>query len=61
MSLIIGILMKDMGRDRNIAMDLGSNTNAAATIIRSVKRASLSHIKYCSIKENSNRTQWHRD
>ena len=37
MSLIIGILMKDMGRDRNIAMDLGSNTNAAATIIRSVE------------------------
>jgi hypothetical protein len=53
--------MKDMGRDRNIAMDLGSNTNAAATIIRSVKRASLSHIKYSSIKGNSDRTQWHRD
>ena len=61
MSLIIGILMKDMGRDRNIAMDLGSNTNAAATIIRNVKRASLSYIKYSSIKENSDRTQWHRD
>jgi hypothetical protein len=50
-----------MDRDRNIAMDLGSNTYAAATIIRSVKRASLSHIKYSSIKGNSDRTQWHKD
>ena len=51
-----------MERDRNIAMGLGSNTYAAATLTRSVKMA-LSHIKYSSIRNrwNSDRTQWHKD
>jgi hypothetical protein len=40
-----------MDRDRNIAMGLGSNTNAAATITRSVK--DLIQIKYSSIQGNS--------
>jgi hypothetical protein len=39
-----------MDRDRNIAMGLGSNTFAAATIIRSVESLSLSQIKYSLIR-----------
>jgi hypothetical protein len=52
-----------MDRDRNIAMGLGSNTFAAATIIRSVESLSLSQIKYSLIrnKGSSNRTQWQKD
>ena len=41
MSLIIGILMKDMGRDRNNRMGIGSNTYAAATITSHINRESL--------------------
>ena len=48
MSLIIGFIMTAMDRDRNIAMGIGSNTNAAATITRSVK--DLIQIKYSSIQ-----------
>ena len=42
MSLIIGLIMKDMDRDRNIAMGLGSNTYASATLTNHIKKGSLS-------------------
>ncbi len=41
MSLIIGFIMKDMDRYRNIAMGLGSNTYAGETLTSHIKREYL--------------------
>jgi hypothetical protein len=41
MSPIIELIMKDMDRERYIAMGLGSNTFASATLTSQIKKESL--------------------
>ncbi len=47
------VTMKRYGRDRNIAMDLGSNTNATATITSYIKKVCFfePHQIFFGIKE----------